>query len=83
MVFTVLVSIYEYSDFAGTNKANLRQMPSIYPYGKNTTNPKKQKKKYCISTSFHINHLISNYLKEIIKSVRLLSGGSPNFLRRR
>lgn len=58
-------------------------MPSIYPYGKNTTNPKKQKKKYCINTSFHINHLISNYLKEIIKSVRLLSGGSPNFLRRR
>ena len=58
-------------------------MPSIYPYGKNTTNPKKQKKKYCISTSFHIKQFIANYLNAIIKSVRLLSGGSPNFLRRR
>jgi len=45
MVFTVLVSIYECSDFPDANKTNLRQTDSIYPYGKNTANREKQKKK--------------------------------------
>lgn len=83
MVFTVLVSIYECSDFPDANKTNLRQTDSIYPYGKNTANREKQKKKYCIGTSFHIKQFIANYLNAIIKSVRLLSGGRPSFLRRR
>lgn len=43
----------------------------------------KNKKKYCIGTSFHIKQFIANYLNAIIKSVRLLSGGRPSFLRRR